>query len=88
MILQRESRIKLLDGQSLIVYRDLTNHSVGWGVEGTISTEASVSGMLQVIDTKDIRHTGTFWSWNGNVRQSRLNLSLYLFTNEAQICPW
>ena len=47
---------------------DETNHSVGWALEGTVSPEMAVSGLLQVIEAKDMRHTGTFWSWDGSVR--------------------
>ncbi|KAG8531110.1 uncharacterized protein KY384_004467 [Bacidia gigantensis] len=37
----------------------------GMDVDGIISPEESVSGMLRVIETKDMRHTATFWTWEG-----------------------
>ena len=40
---------------------------LGWEVEGIISTEESVSGMLEVIRTKTINDSGTFWTWEGKV---------------------
>lgn len=45
----------------------MANTTVGWEVEGIISPAESVAGMLRVIETKDMRHTGTFWTWQGNV---------------------
>ena len=41
---------------------------VQWEIEGLVSLEQSVAGMIQVIETKNMRHTGTFWSWDGSVR--------------------
>lgn len=54
---------------------DETNHTVAWALEGTVTPEIAVSGLLQVIETKDMRHTGTFWSWDGNVRYVLYNTS-------------
>ena len=36
-------------------------------VEGVISAEESVSAMIDVIQTKGIQHTGTFWTWENKV---------------------
>ena len=49
---------------------DMANISTGWDVDGIISPSESVSGMLQVIETKDVRHNGTFWTWEGKVNLS------------------
>jgi hypothetical protein len=40
--------------------------NVEWEVEGIISTQESVSAMLQVIASKKIEHSGTFWTWENN----------------------
>ena len=45
----------------------MANVSVGWEVEGIISTEKSVSSMLRVISTKSFRDTGKFFTWEGKV---------------------
>ena len=45
----------------------MANISLGWEVEGIINVEESVTGMLRVIEQKNIRDTGTFWTWQGNV---------------------
>lgn len=47
----------------------MANVTVGWEVEGIISTEKSVSAMLKVISTKTIKDTGKFFTWEGKVRQ-------------------
>ncbi len=47
----------------------MANVSVGWEVEGIISTEESVSSMLKVISTKTLRDTGKFFTWEGKVGQ-------------------
>ena len=51
----------------LTVIRDMANVSVAWEIEGIISAEESVSRMLQVVEKKTIRDTGTFWTWEGIV---------------------
>lgn len=48
--------------------RDMANVSVDWEVEGIISAEESVIAMLNVITTKTLEHSGTFWTWEGKVR--------------------
>lgn len=45
----------------------MANVAVDWEVEGIINAEESVSGMLQVVQSKSFRDTGTFWTWQGNV---------------------
>ncbi|KAL9124429.1 MAG: hypothetical protein Q9217_006238 [Psora testacea] len=52
------------------VATDMANVSIDWEIEGSISPQESVYGMLDVITTKDMRHTGTFWTWQGNVDAS------------------
>lgn len=49
------------------VARDLADIPLGWEVEGVMSPEESVLGMLRVISTKTIHDSGTFWTWEGKV---------------------
>lgn len=48
----------------------MADTSLGWGIEGVISTEESVSAMLKVISTKTHKDSGKFWTWEGKVRAS------------------
>ncbi|PNS16889.1 hypothetical protein CAC42_4853 [Sphaceloma murrayae] len=48
------------------VSTDMGNIQVGWTVEGIITPEESVSGMMKVIKGKGIRDSGSFWTWEGN----------------------
>lgn len=45
----------------------MANISVGWEVDGIISAEQSVAGMLRVVESKTVQDTGTFWTWQGAV---------------------
>jgi len=45
----------------------MANIDVEWDVEGIISPEESVTKMLEVIEQKGKRDTGTFWCWDGRV---------------------
>lgn len=45
----------------------MANVSVGWEVDGIISAEESVAGMLLVVEEKTVKDTGTFWTWEGKV---------------------
>lgn len=45
----------------------MANVSVGWEIEGIISAQESVAGMLQIIEKKTFQDTGTFWTWQGTV---------------------
>jgi hypothetical protein len=38
---------------------------VEWEIEGIISVEESVSKMLPVIESKQLKDSGTFWTWEG-----------------------
>lgn len=49
------------------VARDLADVPLGWEVEGVMSPEESVLGMLTVISSKTIHDSGTFWTWEGKV---------------------
>ena len=43
------------------------NIDVAWDVEGIITPEESVRAMIQVITSKKIQHSGTFWTWENKV---------------------
>lgn len=43
-----------------------------WEVEGVITPEVSVSAMIDVIQSKGIQHSGTFWTWENKASASRL----------------
>ncbi|KAL2046856.1 hypothetical protein N7G274_000874 [Stereocaulon virgatum] len=47
------------------VATDMLNISVGWEVDGIISAEQSVAAMLPVVESKTIKDSGTFWTWEG-----------------------
>lgn len=51
----------------LTAHSDMANISVGWEVDGIISAEQSVAGMLQVVESRTVHDTGTFWTWQGVV---------------------
>ena len=46
--------------------------SPGWEMDGVISTEKSVSAMLNVIGTRTKNDSGTFWTWEGKVNAMQL----------------
>lgn len=46
------------------------NIDVDWEVEGVIKAPESVAGMLKVIEQKTFQDTGTFWTWEGRVRDT------------------
>ncbi|KAJ9649419.1 hypothetical protein H2199_000194 [Coniosporium tulheliwenetii] len=45
------------------VATDMSNINVPWQVEGIITPEQSVVAMIDVIQSKGIQHSGTFWTW-------------------------
>ena len=51
--------------------------SLGSEVDGIISKEHSVSAMLQVIGTKTLKDSGTFWTWQGKVNQMTIQAVRY-----------
>lgn len=55
-------------------HRDVAGASLGSEVDGIISTEQSVSAMLQVIGTKTLKDSGTFWTWEGKVNQMTIQV--------------
>ena len=47
----------------LIRSRDMANIQVSWEVHGIITPEESVTKMIDVIQSKGIQHSGTFWTY-------------------------
>lgn len=47
------------------VATDMGNIETPWTVDGIISPEESVRGMLSVIESRDVMDSGTFWTWEG-----------------------
>ena len=43
--------------------RDMANINVTWEVQGIITPEESVTKMIDVIQSKGIQHSGTFWTY-------------------------
>lgn len=42
-------------------------------IEGILTPQESVEAMLRVIPTKTMEESGTFWTWEGQVRQPNQN---------------
>lgn len=51
----------------MVFYSDMGNINVPWVVEGVISPEVSVGSMIDVIQSKGVQHSGTFWTWDNQV---------------------
>ena len=49
----------------------MLNISVDWEVDGIISAEQSVAAMLPVVESKTIKDSGTFWTWEGLVSHKK-----------------
>lgn len=45
------------------VQTDMQNINVSWDVQGIITPEESVKKMMDVIQSKGIQHSGTFWTY-------------------------
>lgn len=46
----------------------MSDMPLGREIDGIISTQESVCGMLRVIRSKTIYDSGTFWTWEGKVQ--------------------
>lgn len=58
----------------------MANIDIQWEIEGgQISAEESVKGLLNVIPSKGVDQSGTFWTWDGRVRI--LSVPAALITN-------
>lgn len=48
--------------------RDMSKIDIAWEIDGgQITAEESVVAMIDVIQSKSIEHTGTFWTWKNEV---------------------
>ena len=61
----------------------MASFSTGCELDGVLSPQESVVGMIQVIESKDMRQTGTFWTWEGKVRPSQQALWPSLTTDRS-----
>jgi NAD(P)-dependent dehydrogenase (short-subunit alcohol dehydrogenase family) len=60
------------------VATDMANVQLPWEVQGIITPEESVAKMIQVITSKGIQHSGTFWTYENKV--SHIPSPVYSFT--------
>jgi hypothetical protein len=54
----------------------MANIELPWEVHGIITPEESVRNMIQVIKSKGIQHSGTFWTWENKVCNTIFCLTL------------
>ncbi|KAI4626864.1 hypothetical protein J4E83_004017 [Alternaria metachromatica] len=52
------------------VATDMANVQLPWEVQGIITPEESVMKMIEVIKSKGIQHSGTFWTYENKVSPS------------------
>jgi hypothetical protein len=45
----------------------MANIDLGWEIEGQMTPEESVSAMLEVIPSKGLEQSGSFWTWENKV---------------------
>lgn len=64
------------------VATDMANVQLPWEVQGIISAEESVAKMIEVIQSKGIQHSGTFWTYENKVG---MILALSTFVSLTQI---
>ena len=50
------------------VKTDMASVELGWVVEGQITPEESVSACIRTIESKGPGDSGTFWTWENQVR--------------------
>lgn len=70
------------------VATDMANVQLPWEVQGIITPEESVMKMIEVIKSKGIQHSGTFWTYENKVSISHwtrrlvtdLTLAVHLVT--------
>jgi NAD(P)-dependent dehydrogenase (short-subunit alcohol dehydrogenase family) len=51
------------------VATDMANVQLPWEVHGIITPEESVMKMIEVIKSKGIQHSGTFWTYENKVSE-------------------
>jgi len=65
----------------------MTNIEVSWEVKGIITPTESVSAMIEVIESKGIQHSGSFWTWENKVCEFYLFRSFH-HVDSIQPHPW
>ena len=45
----------------------MQNIDVAWEIDGLLTPEESIRGMISVIVQRTVADTGTFWTWEGKV---------------------
>jgi hypothetical protein len=63
--------------------RDMANIQLPWEVHGIITPEESVQNMIQVIKSKGIQHSGTFWTWENKVHSIKVYIWHWLISSAA-----
>ncbi|KAH8708629.1 hypothetical protein GQ44DRAFT_662247 [Phaeosphaeriaceae sp. PMI808] len=58
------------------VATDMADIKVSWDVQGIITAEESVTKMIEVIKSKGIQHSGTFWTFENKV--SRVHSFMFI----------
>jgi hypothetical protein len=43
----------------------MQNIDIEWEVDGLLTPEESIRGMMKVITSKGLEDSGTFWTWEG-----------------------
>lgn len=65
------------------VATDMANVQLPWEVQGIISPEESVTKMIEVIKSKGIQHSGTFWTYENKVSLALVITDIYRLTLSA-----
>lgn len=65
------------------VATDMANVQLPWEVQGIISPEESVTKMIEVIKSKGIQHSGTFWTYENKVNLDHTISAMYWLTLSA-----
>jgi len=67
------------------VATDMANVQLPWEVQGIITPEESVAKMIEVIQSKGIQHSGTFWTYENKVSKM-LSRNNGLLTCHSRMC--
>lgn len=66
----------------------MSNIEIAWEIDGgQITAEESVVAMIDVIQSKTIEHTGTFWTWKNEVSWNiRKESQVWYVTDWMYLC--
>lgn len=56
----------------------MANIDLGWEVVGQMTREESVKSCLEVIESKQLQDSGTFWTWENKVCSSHQSPVFFL----------